>query len=687
MKTMMLILCVLLVAGSLEARDVRPLDGGWRFVKGDPPEAASPALDDSRWDAVRLPHTWNAVDGERHGAYYRGPGWYRREIDLPPGGKAFVRFGAASQAAEVFCDGRKIGEHRGGFTAFAIDVSSCARPRSLLAVRVTNAPAPDLAPLKADFTFFGGLYRGAALITTGDTYISPQDYGSSGVYLTPSVKDEAMSARVELANESGGPERVALRVRLRGARGNVVGEARRELTLPPGRSEAAATVPVPDPHVWDGVRDPYLYHADVTLEAPGGGALDAVHETTGFRTVAVDPRRGFLLNGRPLDLRGVGMHQDWRGKGWALGPAERRRNVALLREMGANAVRLAHYPHAPATLSLLDRAGIVAWSEIPLVDEETPSAAFAAATKAQLEEMIHQNYNHPSIAFWGLFNELKHDPLGLVPELDRIARREDPSRITVGATDCTPSGRTSSGTPCDFSMAKVPQAIAFNRYDGWYYGDFGAFGAFLDGVRKLLPGSPVGISEYGAGASVNQHEEPPRRPERGSRFYPEEYQSVAHEAWLGELEARPGLFGHFAWNLSDFAAANRDEGEVPGRNDKGLVTADRGTKKDAFYFYEASWRPDVPVLHLTSARFARRGKAVTPVKVYSNLSEVELVVNGESLGVKRRAGDSVIFVWESVRLRGGKNVIEVRGGGLCERAEWEVAPEPFLAPHVRRATH
>jgi beta-galactosidase len=394
-----------------------------------------------------------------------------------------------------------------------------------------------------------------------------------------------------------------------------------------------------------------------------------VTQPLGLRYYWVDPVRGFFLNGQPYPLHGVNRHQDRMNKGWAISEADMDEDMKLILEIGASAVRCAHYQHSDYFYSLCDRSGILVWAEIPQVNEINASPEFAESSRNQLLDLIRQNVNHPSIFVWSLFNEISAghaDPHRELEDLRNTARREDPTRPTIGATmtDALPQ------------MNKIPDLLGWNIYPGWYggAGSLNDFGLLLDRHRYDSRAGGFCVSEYGAGANVMQHEDHPRQPETTSQWHPEEWQGVVHEEAWKQLKARPFIWGTFVWNMFDFAVSTRHEGGVPGRNDKGLVTYDRQTRKDAFYFYRANWS-DEPTLHITSRRFTERTNAMTEAKIYSNAAKVDLFLNDAAQGSRTNNGNAV-FIWQHLQLKRGKNIVEARaqfhGINLSDRCEWDL---------------
>ena len=647
------------------AREVVPLETGWKFRFGY-------QFNGNMWKGVTVPHTWNASDPEGAHPYTRTMGQYRLDIPLKEewkGKRLFLRFKGAATVADVMFNNTWLGQHRGGYTAFCYEITPLADfakgKKNTLRVRVSNAETSDVIPLSGDFTIFGGLYRGVDLIVTDAVCISPLDYASSGVAIEQKSLSDAeaqLTVRVALSNPTKQEQVVKVAVAGETFEGK-------------GVDEAVISVTLKNPHRWNGVADPFLY----TLTASVGE--DSVTETFGVREIAFDANKGFFLNGKHLPLRGVCRHQEWEGLGSALTQKEHERDVEIMREMGANAVRLAHYPQAKEVYDACDRAGIVVWAEIPFVgpggyDDEgyVPSPLLHENACQQLVEMIRQNRNHPSIILWGLFNELRPSPprpVEILKTLHALAKKEDPTRPTAGATN------GGIGATMNF----VPDLIAWNRYDGWYGGMPKDLGKFLDAAHKQAPAFKIAISEYGAGASILHHEEPLRKPYAGSMWHPEAWQVEYHIGNWAEISKRPFVWGSFVWNLFDFAASHRREGDRKGINDKGLVTHDRKHFKDAFYFYKANWRDDVPVLHLCEKRFTDRQAQKIAVRAFSNVGEAELFINGKSQGVAKPT-ELCVLDWKDVPLAEGENKVELKAvsGKASDACTWSFKPQANAKP-------
>ena len=635
------------------AVEVIPLNEGWNFHRG----FQAPA---SEIVKVTLPHTWNAGDGMFGNAdYYRGLCNYSRKLSVPAhyrGKRFFLKVMAAQTVADIFIDHHFVMQHKGGYTAFVAELTDFLVPgtESVLEIRVSNAQTMDVAPICGDFNMFGGLYRGVELLVTEDVCIEPAYYASSGVFFTQSdvsekkahLKIEALlSARettvtgCEVEFRLYDKEKLLCRVA-----SAEVGEDKK----------VVMDMVLERPHLWDGVKDPYLYKGVVILRKDGK-EIDKVEQPLGLRYYATDADRGFFLNGKHLPLHGVCRHQEWAEVGNALRPMHHEEDTRLMLEMGVNAIRLAHYPQATYMYDLMDRNGIVTWAEIPFVGPggyadkgfvDQPS--FRKNGKEQLKEMIRQHFNHPSICFWGLFNELKENgdnPLEYIKELNVLAHQEDPTRPTTSASN--------QGGAINF----ITDNIAWNRYDGWYGATPATLASWLDKTHQAHPEIKIAISEYGAGASIYHQQDSLVQTSPGSWWHPENWQTEYHIQNWKIISERPYVWGSFVWNMFDFGAAHRTEGDRPGINDKGLVTHDRKVKKDAFYFYKANWNPE-PMVYIAGRRSVNRVKPVTEVQIFSNCAEVTLKVNGQI--IKKMQPDGVkVCIFKDIRLKKGENNIEV----------------------------
>jgi beta-galactosidase len=590
----------------------------------------------------------------------------------------------------VWLNGRKLGQHKGAFTAFRYDVTDALEPtRNVLVVKADNsAPKSEadvtaVAPLSGDFNMSGGLYRTVKLVSTrSDVHLALDDFGGPGVYArTVALGPPAtVNVLVRVANAGKRAATCAVRATLVDAEGRTAGEGRASVALgASGHAEASQDVSVAAPHLWHGVRDPYLYTLRVDVLDSRGAVVDRVSQPFGIREMRFDPDRGFTLNGQPVRLHGVAMHQDHLGKGWAVSERETDASLALVKEIGANTLRLAHYPHGPHTLRRADEMGLVVWAELPFVNgvrlsctDEPATAEFSANLEQQLRELIRQQLNHPSVGMWSIGNENTmtqgfcdgaDNVTPVLRRLNEVAKAEDPGRVTTLA-DLSLGGRGEG----KILVSGITDVWALNRYHLWYYGDLDSLARDVDELHARYPGQPVGISEYGAGAALSDHTDnplggpPTPYGAAGMRVYqPEEYASFVHEHSYAVLSARPFVWGTYVWAMFDFGSGIRYEGDLRGVNTKGLVTFDRQVRKDPFYFYKANWSAE-PVTYIAGRRYTDRAYPVTDVKVYSNADAVQLVVNGDALASLTAAQCPLrVCLFKGVTLRPGRNVITARG--------------------------
>jgi beta-galactosidase len=638
------------------------LDPGWKFIQQNVSGAQAPGFDDSSWTNINLPHTWDIVDGQSYPSsnYYTGISWYR--VHFTPDASYinnhfFLKFDGAFRVTDVYLNGIFLGEHQGGFAAFVFDVTPYLNIGSdnVLAVEVNNSINANIPPLGADFTFWGGIYRDVHLLVTSPVHISPIDWGSPGVYLkTTSVSAGSANLQVTtvVSNSTSTAQNVTVRSVITDAATNIVTALTNNVLLPASSvSNVVSSTVVNNPHLWNGRLDPYLYQAFVELRN-STGVVDMVAQPLGFRWFSVDPTNGFFLNGQHYDLHGVNMHQDWLNCGWALTNAQRDTNFVFLKDIGATFLRLSHYEHNDYTYQLADQNGICVWSEVPLIDNITESPAFYTNTLQQLREMIRQRYNHPSIIFWSVYNEITLDPgpltTNLINQEVQLVNQEDTNRLSTAAAN------TSISDPSTF----YTQVIAFNQYFGWYSSPVNGIAAWADNVHATYPNRCVGVSEYGAGASIYQHSENPTFPANtSSTYHPEEWQNLVHETNWQLMAARPFLWCKLVWNEFDFASDGRNEGDTPGRNDKGLATYDRQVRKDAFYFYKANWNTN-PMVYITGHTFTNRFTNVITAKVYANCDSVTLYLNGVSKGPA--TSGNCIYTWP-ITLQTGTNFVTAIG--------------------------
>ena len=592
--------------------------------------------------SVALPHTWNAFDGQDGGSdYWRGIGTY--EIDLPDpakGKKQYIEIQGANHVATVYCNGRELGTHKGGFSTFRYDLTPAMNPKgNVLTVVVSNAKS-DIYPQNADFTFYGGLYRDVNFIEADETHFDLMLDGTSGVFVTP---HNVGKTRVDLfpVNADGG----TVCVTLRDAEGNVVGSGEADAEY-----HTHVIIDVKNPHLWNGMADPYLYTCEASL-LMGEDVVDVVEVPYGYRSFHVDPNTGFWLNGKNVPLHGVARHQDRLDKGWAISKADHEEDIALIKELGANTIRLAHYQHDQYFYDLCDKTGFVLWAEIPFISQFNPSEEAYNNTISQMTELVAQNYNHPAICFWGISNEIligddREDLRQNLRDLHELAKSMDPSRLTTMAQVTM--------TPMDSEHNFITDVLSYNHYFGWYVGDVEDNGPWLDKFHAMHPDRCLGVSEYGAENILTWHTAEP-----DNHDYTEEYANYYHQQMLRIFAARPYLWATHQWNCFDFAADARNEGGVQGRNNKGLITYDRKTKKDAFYVYKAWWNPE-PMVWVSGGRFVNRGPgAERGIIVYTNCDEVTLSVNGVDVATKKAVDHMVTF--ENAVVDGGNTVTAYAG--------------------------
>ncbi len=613
---------------------------------------------------VDLPHTWNAQDAlsGKHD-YKRGIGNYTKRLFIKPewqGRRLFLRFEGANSVSNVFINGKHIGEHRGGYGAFVFEVTkhvNYGKDNEIL-VRVNNGEQLDVMPLVGDFTFLGGIYRSVLLRVTVAVRGSPLDFASPGVYLVQNKVDEKQAdvcTRILLSNNGSQPEKAVLKLKIKVGDKVVLAKEKEVLVAPhTDMQKEQMEFSLKNPRLWNGTADPFMYQAEVTLWKDGK-EIDKVEQPLGLRYYHVDSDKGFFLNGKHLPLYGVCRHQERAEVGNALRAVHHEEDVEIMREMGVNAVRLAHYPQATGMYDLMDKNGWIVWAEIPFVGPGgyadkgfVDLQSFKDNGKEQLKELIRQHYNHPSICFWGLFNELKEqgdNPIEYIKELNVLAHQEDPTRPTTSASNQ------------EGAINFLTDVIAWNKYDGWYGATPATLGTWLDRTHKNHPELKIGLSEYGAGASIYHQQDTLVQTVPNSWWHPENWQTEYHIRNWEIISLRPFVWGSFVWNMFDFGAAHRTEGDRPGINDKGLVTHDRKVRKDAFYFYKANWNPE-PMVYIEGHRNAERHRPVTDIRVFSNCKEVVLKVNGKEVG-KMKPDRLKICVFKDVSLQKGKNTIEV----------------------------
>ena len=594
---------------------------------------------------VTIPHTWNAFDGQDGGNdYHRGVGTYEFTLPDPVSGmRCFAEFRGANHIAEVFVNGQFVGRHEGGFSTFRFDLTDFLKPRgNVMTVNVDNSPS-HVYPQKADFTFFGGLYRPVCLVEVPAAHFDLSYFGTIGLFATP--------------KEDGS---VDLRVRCTGAEGLSVlceiadGETLCAEKTIPAAEEAVCTLQVSDPKLWDGRGKAQLYRVTAKL-LDGERELDRVSARIGFRGFSVDANTGFFLNGRSYPLHGVCRHQDREDKGWAISEREHLEDLQLIEQLGANSIRLAHYQHAQEFYDLCDESGMVVWAEIPMISRFLEGEKARENSLSQMRELILQCYNHPCICFWGIGNETTIGKNS--PELEENLHALNALTKELDTTRPTTIAHLSTVEP-DHPHVDITDVHAINYYFGWYTGAITDNGPKLDAMHAGRPQKPLAISEYGVDHMLTWHSAKPMNHD-----YTEEYAVEYHWQMLGVFDERPWLWASYLWNTFDFASDVRDEGGVKGRNCKGLVTFDRKTKKDSYYVYQAYWATE-PMVHISGKRFQNRAPGERTVSVFTNRPEVTLELNGTVVGTKKTVRHRADF--EELPLREGENVISVTAGPVSD---------------------
>lgn len=633
------------------------LDKGWGY------RPVSDTGLKSSMKQVTVPHTWNAnyIPGTR--SYNREMMVYRRDLEITPDMKdkrLFLYFEGVNSSATVLVNNKSVGSHKGGYTAFCMEVTDYAKQgTNKLEVWVTNAYNPEILPISGDFNIYGGIHRPCHLLVTEQDCISPLFYASPGVFIhQDKVSEKQAQITVEtMLSLRGKKQGLKVRTTIEDAKGNIILQNIEQNVT---NENVKQPFVIEHPVLWNAKQNPHLYKVIVEL-LDDGKVIDRVEQRTGLRYFSVDADKGFFLNGKYLDLYGFCLHEEVEGKGSALSAEDHERDMELVKESGATSLRLVHYPHSESIYHLSDENGIVLWTEIPMVGPGgydfcgfINTDGLKEHARQVLKELVYQKYNHPSICFWGIFNEIRTNYDNAEPfarELHELYKEIDPSRLTTLASCDDPK-----------FYQNCSDLMAWNKYIGWY-GSRNApetAGNFFDKAKAASNGKPVAISEYGGGANVEHHFSMKENDVKPSgQFHPEEGQTYIHEGNWSAFAQRPYMWAKYIWVFADFQSSIRNEGGNPGINDKGLVTYDRKIKKDAFYFYKASWSTE-PMIYITSRRFTERPEANVQVKVYSNLRENTLYVNGKKIG-KQKSDPLHRVVWQNVTLNKGENRIRVEG--------------------------
>lgn len=644
-------------------RNIININNNWLFNKEN---VGMPTEMPTTWEKINLPHTWNAIDGQDgNGQYFRGTCWYAKSFENPvkkKGDRVYVEVLAAALSGRVFVNGTEVAYSECGYATFRADVTEQlkAEGENLLVIEVDNSSVDHIYPQMADFTFYGGLYRGVNLIVVPETHFDLDFYGSLGLTVTSKIVENGANVELNSWITNAG-EDFTVRYQIFDAEGNQVAESWRPST------ETKIVQFIENAHLWQGVEDPYLYTCVATL-VRRNETVDEVSTAFGIREFSVDPNEGFFLNGKKMPLRGVSRHQDRLYQGNALTIEDHYEDAAYIAEVGANTVRLAHYQHAQEFYDACDLYGFVVWAEIPYISSQSNNPAAHENCREQMKALVYQNYNHPSICFWGISNEItiSGEKPGLVDnhrDLNALVKELDPTRLT------TIAHVSMLGT--DSELHSVTDVESYNHYFGWYGGDYTQNETWLDAYHAKYPNRCLGISEYGAEGIITYQPDEPK-----CRDYSEAYQAEYHEHMAKIISERDYLWSTHVWNMFDFGCAARDEGGVAGRNNKGLMTIDRNIKKESFYVYKAYWSNE-PFVYVCGRRYAQRAGETTTVKVYSNLDSVSLYVNGKLL--ETQEGSKKVFVFNNVPLAEGFSGITAKSGNFSDAITLEkVAEKPAI---------
>ena len=630
-------------------RKITSINANWTFIKES--ISVEKAMTE-KGEKISIPHTWNNLDGQDGGGdYIRNKFWYRHNLNMNIDKKKryFIEFEGVSLIANVYVNGTHIGEHIGGFSTFRFDITDYLNENNnVILVEADNTANQKTYPQVADFTFFGGIYRNVNIIEVKNTHFDLSYHGGSGIKVTP-VLNEDNTADIKVSTFlSNIVKNLTLKYEILNDEDEVVLENK----LTSDITETNFTLE--NPHLWNGIEDPYLYKLKATLYLDDV-AIDEVSTNFGIRSFDVDPDKGFILNGKPYSLRGVSRHQDREDMGWALTTKEHDQDMEFIRQVGANTIRLAHYQHDQYFYDLCDKYGMVVWAEIPFIAVFMNTEEAKQDTLNQMKELIIQNNNQPSICFWGVSNEITmkgdkdQDLIDNLHAVNDLAHELDKTRKTTVANLCVLDPESPAAT--------YPDVIAYNHYFGWYMGEMTQNEEWLDDYHKRFPDKCIGVSEYGAEGILKWHSDDPK-----VKDYSEEYHALYHEHMVKIFDERKYLWATYVWNMFDFAADARDEGGVQGRNNKGLITYDRKIKKDAFFIYQAYWSKN-PMVHICGRRYVNRSHENTTVKVYSNLESITLFVNGEEFATLE---GNKVFTFENVPLNLGENTISVKASDLTD---------------------
>lgn len=680
---LLLIACFCSYSSLLQARETISFNQGWLFKKGpfanDPAKVA--AQWNSQWEAVEIPHTWNAKDMQvKVNSFYEGVGYYKKSYYADSslkGKRVFLRFEGVGTCTEVYVNGKLTGTHKGAYSAFAVEIGTALKygEENEILVKTDNTARPDVIPVNHSlFGVYGGMYRPVWLIVTEQSNITVMDCASPGVYITQkdvSRQSADITVKVKLDNGSLKPESLVLQNTLYTQEGKKVSSDEQSIELTPqGTQSYSATFKLKKPRLWQGRKDPYLYKVVSRLLADGK-VIDEVIQPLGVRKYEIIAGKGFYLNGEKYPMYGVTRHQDWWGVGSALHNEQHDFDLATIMDVGATTVRFAHYQQSDYLYSRCDSLGLIIWAEIPFVNRVTGYEAENAQT--QLRELIRQSFNHPSIYVWGLHNEVyqPHEyTAALTQSLHDLAKTEDPDRYTVSV-----NGYGHAEHPVNQNA----DIQGMNRYFGWYEKKIQDIKPWIENMEKEYPWQKLMLTEYGADANIeHQTEYLGDALNWGKPFYPETFQTKTHEYQWSVIAEHPSIIASYLWNTFDFAVPMWGRGGVPARNLKGLVTFDRKIKKDSYFWYKANWSKE-PVLYLTQRRNTEREKKVTSVTVYSNIGTPRVYLNGQELSGIRKGYTDVHYVFDEVTLSEGKNtltaIVQYKGKEYKDEIEWNYTGE------------
>lgn len=666
MNKIIIILTLILSISNINAREVININKGWSYSKN------STIL--SKPQIINLPHTWNNEKSRDNSGLYFGTSSYLKELLVPKDWaqkkRVYIKFQGVSSVANLFINGRYVGNHKGAFTAFTFDITqflNYGTYNSILLV-ATNSINMDVMPIGMDKTVYGGIYRDVELIVANHNHISLSDYGSDGVYITQdSVSNSFAKLNVKIKLDGNIGSQIGIRVDVNNQGEYVTGNESTTTIKTNGNTEVTIPIEINNPRLWNGIYDPFLYNVTISI-TDNNEEQDRISIPIGLRYYSIDRDKGFLLNGEPYKLKGVLLFPDRANVGNALNKRHIDEDVDLIMEMGATAIRMAEAPQNRYMYELCDKMGLIVWSDLPFISKAihagkgfVDSYDFRINGENQLIEMIRQNYNSPSVIFWGLFSKLstKGDDCRLyIQTLNTIAHKESPDRITVGTSNE------------DGSINNITDAISWAQYFGWDTGNVEDFDIWADQFEKDWTELKPAVGEYGAGANIHHQSDSLNKTIRESNFHPENWQNFVHEKYLSMIASKDFLWGAFINSMFDYSNIYMVNGEMNGVSNYGLITHDRHTKKDAFYLYKANWNTTNPFVHITGRRNTMRTNNIQQIKVYTNLIDIELFINGVSKGTKQSFNG--IITWDDIFLNNGENLVEARSGRVNDKYSVEI---------------